>query len=797
MDPQPDLLQRPLDKQPQTTLKQEELADSCRLQLLLETNEREIRSLYAASVLKHHHKHQLYMELCSGFKALQDDFVYNTRLLKERDVELESLDKTMTDLQTHIYQREHCIDELKIALAERLSESSMLKAAMRETDLEHQQELQRLRHTHDNEIKDIQEKIRQLMEELESEKVEYEVKIKAAKFDLDHLRTELNSEIEILKKKQKSEIHAQKRSFEIEITDARQQVVKRDTEINALKKTLELHKADLDGQKSICSDMEKQLRKAKWEMMDTNNLTASRIAELESVIRLGDEEAASESAKFDETVTHIKQEGAHQKNMMMAQIESLKIQLSTMDTKMADMTKGIAIEQSQHQTLVLSLNEELQTKKHKLISLHEQFEALESTLREAIINHETELDVKGKDAAHLHTTISRLEADLNNRCDNIKFLKNEITEISEENRKLNAQFIQGSNGWDIKTFQEQIRQQELNSNNYAKSLAEKLKAAQDEIHALKTSSQGENIPIEQLDHQTRLNLTNENSQLRAIVKSMRQEMEMLQFQLIENSKDEYMPASPPTFRNNANIESLFVKDDKICFDEEDETSERYTGNRGCAAPYSKPTPQSDQTEAHQLQKQILGLQSLLALKQKLIDELLDSQSAAHARLDSTVRKSILADTGHQAKSGLYDPYLNVDSTRRVYDESEALRRRLNSSVNELREMAREKDHLIDMSNSLRAEMRMSGKNSVQRSDRSTQTMEETLPQKTRKHIHIETSPSKHHQQPLLLPSKHDTSSISKPALTHVVTVPQRKKLHVASLRSRGVRNWNDKNDTSR
>ncbi|KAH9267429.1 hypothetical protein BASA83_009968 [Batrachochytrium salamandrivorans] len=829
MDPQPDLLQRPLDKQPQTTLKQEELADSCRLQLLLETNEREIRSLYAASVLKHHHKHQLYMELCSGFKALQDDFVYNTRLLKERDVELESLDKTMTDLQTHIYQREHCIDELKIALAERLSESSMLKAAMRETDLEHQQELQRLRHTHDNEIKDIQEKIRQLMEELESEKVEYEVKIKAAKFDLDHLRTELNSEIEILKKKQKSEIHAQKRSFEIEITDARQQVVKRDTEINALKKTLELHKADLDGQKSICSDMEKQLRKAKWEMMDTNNLTASRIAELESVIRLGDEEAASESAKFDETVTHIKQEGAHQKNMMMAQIESLKIQLSTMDTKMADMTKGIAIEQSQHQTLVLSLNEELQTKKHKLISLHEQFEALESTLREAIINHETELDVKGKDAAHLHTTISRLEADLNNRCDNIRFLKNEITEISEENRKLNAQFIQDNLNCK-KTFQEQIRQQELNSNNYAKSLAEKLKAAQDEIHALKTSSQGENIPIEQLDHQTRLNLTNENSQLRAIVKSMRQEMEMLQFQLIENSKDEYMPASPPTFRNNANIESLFVKDDKICFDEEDETSERYTGNRGWAAPYSKPTPQSDQTEAHQLQKQILGLQSLLALKQKLIDELLDSQSAAHARLDSTVRKSILADTGHQAKSGLYDPYLNVDSTRRVYDESEALRRRLNSSVNELREMAREKDHLIDMSNSLRAEMRMSGKNSIQRSDRSTQTMEETLPQKTRKHIvtsvitsqkqaiqpttatfsppllsnppthplqHIETSPSKHHQQPLLLPSKHDTSSISKPALTHVVTVPQRKKLHVASLRSRGVRNWNDKNDTSR
>ncbi|KAJ1340029.1 hypothetical protein BSLG_005353 [Batrachochytrium salamandrivorans] len=786
MDPQPDLLQRPLDKQPQTTLKQEELADSCRLQLLLETNEREIRSLYAASVLKHHHKHQLYMELCSGFKALQDDFVYNTRLLKERDVELESLDKTMTDLQTHIYQRQ--VDELKIALAERLSESSMLKAAMRETDLEHQQELQRLRHTHDNEIKDIQEKIRQLMEELESEKVEYEVKIKAAKFDLDHLRTELNSEIEILKKKQKSEIHAQKRSFEIEITDARQQVVKRDTEINALKKTLELHKADLDGQKSICSDMEKQLRKAKWEMMDTNNLTASRIAELESVIRLGDEEAASESAKFDETVTHIKQEGAHQK--------------ITMDTKMADMTKGIAIEQSQHQTLVLSLNEELQTKKHKLISLHEQFEALESTLREAIINHETELDVKGKDAAHLHTTISRLEADLNNRCDNIRFLKNEITEISEENRKLNAQFIQDNLNCK-KTFQEQIRQQELNSNNYAKSLAEKLKAAQDEIH---------------------------NSQLRAIVKSMRQEMEMLQFQLIENSKDEYMPASPPTFRNNANIESLFVKDDKICFDEEDETSERYTGNRGWAAPYSKPTPQSDQTEAHQLQKQILGLQSLLALKQKLIDELLDSQSAAHARLDSTVRKSILADTGHQAKSGLYDPYLNVDSTRRVYDESEALRRRLNSSVNELREMAREKDHLIDMSNSLRAEMRMSGKNSIQRSDRSTQTMEETLPQKTRKHIvtsvitsqkqaiqpttatfsppllsnppthplqHIETSPSKHHQQPLLLPSKHDTSSISKPALTHVVTVPQRKKLHVASLRSRGVRNWNDKNDTSR
>ncbi|KAH9248268.1 hypothetical protein BASA81_014114 [Batrachochytrium salamandrivorans] len=235
----------------------------------------------------------------------------------------------------------------------------------------------------------------------------------------------------------------------------------------------------------------------------------------------------------------------------------------------------------------------------------------------------------------------------------------------------------------LNLFKEQIRQQELNSNNYAKSLAEKLKAAQDEIHALKTSSQGENIPIEQLDHQTRLNLTNENSQLRAIVKSMRQEMEMLQFQLIENSKDEYMPASPPTFRNNANIESLF---------------------------------------------------SLLALKQKLIDELLDSQSAAHARLDSTVRKSILADTGHQAKSGLYDPYLNVDSTRRVYDESEALRRRLNSSVNELREMAREKDHLIDMSNSLRAEMRMSGKNSVQRSDRSTQTMEETLPQKTRKHI---------------------------------------------------------------
>ncbi|KAJ1339970.1 hypothetical protein BSLG_005405 [Batrachochytrium salamandrivorans] len=794
MDPQPDLLQRPLDKQPQTTLKQEELADSCRLQLLLETNEREIRSLYAASVLKHHHKHQLYMELCSGFKALQDDFVYNTRLLKERDVELESLDKTMTDLQTHIYQRQ--VDELKIALAERLSESSMLKAAMRETDLEHQQELQRLRHTHDNEIKDIQEKIRQLMEELESEKVEYEVKIKAAKFDLDHLRNRDTKE------KQKSEIHAQKRSFEIEITDARQQVVKRDTEINALKKTLELHKADLDGQKSICSDMEKQLRKAKWEMMDTNNLTASRIAELESVIRLGDEEAASESAKFDETVTHIKQEGAHQKNMMMAQIESLKIQLSTMDTKMADMTKGIAIEQSQHQTLVLSLNEELQTKKHKLISLHEQFEALESTLREAIINHETELDVKGKDAAHLHTTISRLEADLNNRCDNIRFLKNEITEISEENRKLNAQFIQDNLNCK-QTFQEQIRQQELNSNNYAKSLAEKLKAAQDEIH---------------------------NSQLRAIVKSMRQEMEMLQFQLIENSKDEYMPASPPTFRNNANIESLFVKDDKICFDEEDETSERYTGNRGCAAPYSKPTPQSDQTEAHQLQKQILGLQSLLALKQKLIDELLDSQSAAHARLDSTVRKSILADTGHQAKSGLYDPYLNVDSTRRVYDESEALRRRLNSSVNELREMAREKDHLIDMSNSLRAEMRMSGKNSVQRSDRSTQTMEETLPQKTRKHIvtsvitsqkqaiqpttatfsppllsnppthplqHIETSPSKHHQQPLLLPSKHDTSSISKPALSHVVTVPQRKKLHVASLRSRGVRNWNDKNDTSR
>ncbi|KAK5673228.1 Coiled-coil domain-containing protein 57 [Batrachochytrium dendrobatidis] len=746
-------------------------ADTVKLDQLLQGSTHQIRTLYLTAIHKYHNKHRLYTELCARFKSLQDDFVYNIKLIKDRDAELESLEMVIADLKAISHDSDARIGELKMALSERMSESSALKSALQTSELEHQEILRKTHRIYNDDIEKLADKMKAKADELELEKSKYLVQIKTAIQDSDLQKSTFDSQIASLKRDHDAEIRSQKQAFEAGLTDAEHRVAKRDSEIAALKAMHHAHQISLNEQIAINQDLDKRLRQKQWDMTDCNKMTAERISELELIIQRGNEESDIDRQEYNTKLSEIQLKAEQQTKILNAEIERLESQVSNLNLKLQESHSIINSNQNQHHDTVVALKNEVQVLKHSCFDLEEHVESLKSTMSEMERNHSQELFASHKDITHLHAKITRLETDVDNRRNDVKLLKTEISERIAKERELEKQLLQETQTRE-KSLVEQERQHELNMDIVTKQFQEEIQMAHAEARALESSMQRQSNYTEQSIDPQMENLINENLKLRGIVREMRQEMESLQTQLLQPQMNDDYPPSPP------------------------------------ARPPKQYALDSHFQQNHLRPKDVLNDNYNLEVAGSL---------ETHRQVHSTRQLNSESSQKHDFRP-VFSQKQDLSNFSDTNAEMDDLKRRLDACLNDFQIVCNERDQFMDMSNTLRAERRLAETQSKKYLDSSTQTT-------TKQHkpvspivvtdiLKVQAAPMNPSKEPLIRTLPVSTRIRQKPRRRLIVTastnqsasIPthttplesltnsEKKALVAMALRSRGVRNWNDQHD---
>nr|KAJ3419323.1 hypothetical protein HK105_007095 [Polyrhizophydium stewartii] len=345
-------------------------------------------------------------ELAARFAALQDDFVYNTGLIAQRDAELDALEADVLQL------KDARISDLKTALSDKLSDAATLKLALQAAQMEHAEAVRHMRLEHERELEQREEQLRTQASEHDHERTEWSLRLRAAKQELETQRSALATQMEAFKRDQEAEIRMHKRGVDTLAIEAEHRVAQRDAEIAALQAARDTLQNALEEQQAANRVLETTLRDLRWQMTDTNRMTAARITELEQVIQQGDAQAASDAAKFEASLARLQQEKDHQTNVIgtLHQIMTLKDQLHAGEAKIAELEHDVAKSRA----------------------------SLEETKRA----HDAQLAARDAEASHMHSKLSRLESDLADRRKEIIAFKNEISERIEREQLLERQMLE-------------------------------------------------------------------------------------------------------------------------------------------------------------------------------------------------------------------------------------------------------------------------------------------------------------------------------------------------------------------
>ncbi|KAI8929942.1 hypothetical protein BC831DRAFT_441658 [Entophlyctis helioformis] len=745
------------------------------LQRVLSSSEREICDLYAAAVAQHAAKEAECNELCVRFKALQDDFAFNVDLIRQRDADLDSLEREVDALKAAVHDREARASELRLALREQLDDASVLKTALQTQELEHQEAVRRIRHEFEDAIQKKEDEMRRQNEAHESDRTSWAIKLKAAEQRLDLQRSSISTDMDAFKREMETNLRLHRQALDKQLMDAESRVAQRDAEIETLRLSRDTLKQTHEEQLAANRVLEKSVRDLQWELTDTNGMTAARIAELELVIKQGDEQATADAAQAEATMARTRHE--YMQNMAAAKNESSKLaaQIASLHASLAEQEQRFKDAAKEHDDAVAALRDQLQAEhalvqqaQEELLQVRQQMDSEVQSLRKEVMD-------KGKELLSYRDKVSRLEFDLEDRQHDISVLKSQIVETLEEHRSLKTELVQNNLDWEAR-YAEMERTKTRDHEALVQSLMSDRQAAQSEIKALRArehqhllntkhaSQQQHDAQVQ--EYQSAIDrLSIENDHLKAVISDMRAEMESMTQQFQQSAFD--------TQHHNAYTVS--------------------GGGGGGGHLYPQAAWQADTTvpDTAAMHQHIHSLQALLQQKQALINQLLESQSQS--------------ETPFQLRFG--DKANAADMQRQLdhlQSDNAILRRKLGQAVDDLRRLGRDKVQLVDMSNQLRAELR----------DHEARRLLHPLTDASTQTLHLQAqppaqtpAPAKHGQQdttgkpPLVTSSRVMSKPGTRPphrqpspASQKPLTDAEKSLLLKHALRSRGVRNWNEQQD---
>lgn len=276
----------------------------------------------------------------------------------------------------------------------------------------------------------------------------------------------VSSEIDRVRKQHESEFSSFKLNFEKQLLDAEHRVSILNSELLNCVELKESISMNLESQIENNAQMEKELRDIKWELTDTNRMTASRILELEDVIKKGNMVSEAETKGYlstihqlEQTLTIKDQEYKREKHYLESQIDLLNTKFKTKTDEYEDQISKLNIKILTHQDetrqlsqTITSLSNQIDQQKIEYSSLYCQKTNLESVYKnercgfqERILNLSSELEVKSKEILDLKHDLNcriQIESDLRQQIDSIKKRYDEdIIKFKSESMK----YMEGEN----------------------------------------------------------------------------------------------------------------------------------------------------------------------------------------------------------------------------------------------------------------------------------------------------------------------------------------------------------------
>ncbi|KAJ3140228.1 Coiled-coil domain-containing protein 57 [Geranomyces variabilis] len=684
------------------------------LQELLTAREQELRELFGALEQRLGERELQCRSLEDQLKVLQDDFVYNLSLLADRDNELESYDVLTDGLNTDLHDREGRIGELQTIIAERNAELANFKALLCTQEQQHHEALRRVQKDVEAELRRLEDAATSRAEELDLARADMQLQISAAHQEVELQRVAFQAELDSVKRGQEAAIRAGRQEVAHQLLKAEHKASCAVAELEAMKLSRDSLEVKLVEQVEANRLLDQKLCQLEWEVVDAGKATAHRIAELEKRLAKSHQSAAKAQAAFHRSREKLLLDAEESKRIVEHRTTVAENQIEHLKKQLALAMDQIDAERAEASREAHVLQETMAAKDAEIYKLRTVVDADKSEITSLRRKHQDELAARDDSLNRHKRHIAELEGEIHLQCHNVQTLQENIGRLAAHEEEL-QRIVAQQNLDSERNEATLLRQHSGRDTDLVRSLVTAKEAAEAEVKLLRgklkaepngrtqgnawrplasppyehrpTSADGRTRPS--ASHATPNNgylpsaadqgeieksdLHTENMRLTSIIQQMRTDMQAMH---------DAMQTAAAVPENPGKRESDFC----------------------------------DNGDASQMQR----LRNLLSQKQNIIDELLVQQSALHQKIDVTHRNR----TKHAVEQCQVDPCYTfpfADPSAQCQRENIALRRKLVEATEDLQRMAHDRSRLLDMSNSLKAELRFWTDKREARAEVGTQT----------------------------------------------------------------------------
>ncbi|KAJ3158959.1 Coiled-coil domain-containing protein 57 [Geranomyces michiganensis] len=690
------------------------------VQELLSARELELRELFGALEQKLSERELQCLSLEDQLRALQDDFVYNLSLLADRDKELESYDALTDGLNTDVHDREGRIAELKTLVVERNTELANLKALLYTQEQQHHESLRKVQKDAEAELRRLEDVATARAEELELAKTDMQLQIKAARQEADVQRVAFQAELDGVKRGQEAAVRAGRQELAHQLLVAEHQASCAVAELGAVKLSRDSLEAKLVEQVEINRSLDKKLCQLEWEVLDAGKATTTRIAELERRLAKSQQSAAKAQAAFHRSREKLLLDSEEAKRVVEHGKAEAEDRIIHLTKQLASAMDQLAAERTDASQKIHVLQGVVAQKDAEIRKLHTVLDADKTDVTSLRRTHQSELAARDDVLNRQKQYISELESELDVRCNNIQTLQDQIGRQAAHEQELQRVIAQQNLDSERKVAT-LLRQHSGHDTDLVRSLMTAKEAAEAELKLLRGKLHAE------------LNGRSQGYARRAPTtppydrKASGAHDTGNPHASFLDPYDDHIPSVVGHEENgdaamraeNARLMSIIQQmrsDMEAMHDAMKTASAAQQPLRAWESDAHHQDGTSTAASAAQMQR----LQTLLAQKQNIIDGLVAQQSALHRNLDDALRNQT-GQSHDQFPLDLGYPGPSADRSYQFQRENIALRSKLVEATEDLQRMARDRSRLLDMSNSLKAELHYWTDKQETRSDVGTQT----------------------------------------------------------------------------
>ncbi|KAK3090504.1 hypothetical protein FSP39_012356 [Pinctada imbricata] len=245
-----------------------------------EVTETRIQTLEAACEEK---DRQLQEEKSKFFK-LKEDFKYNLKLLEERDQELERYDATFADIRTQLNTKTSEISDLKIQLDDSKIAVNREMHAREELQMHYQHRLKEKQTDIDSYRSKKDAEFHEERKEFENFKRSLQRQLKEVEDELDTQKRELTMSFEDALKRREHEFRLQKDEMNAKVLEYELKAKLLAKELEIMKTSQQKNSEEFSSVEQGYRQLEKKVKEKEWELADLTAMKDAKISDLQNQI---------------------------------------------------------------------------------------------------------------------------------------------------------------------------------------------------------------------------------------------------------------------------------------------------------------------------------------------------------------------------------------------------------------------------------------------------------------------------------------------------------------------------------